>query len=153
MEEMLRLEAFVTDTYGSRDPDLSQVFSPTKQLKLKPHFELDWKILKAGISPESVAITELPLIVQEVNAAFTRALLRCLNPTHSYYIAFDQLDLGFDSSSAEYANRLIGLLLASRDINLAMGAAVCQLGKTFSTNRVKCLVIRQSTSTCGTGHI
>lgn len=37
MEEMLRLEAFVTDTYGSRDPDLSQVFSPTKQLKLKPH--------------------------------------------------------------------------------------------------------------------
>jgi hypothetical protein len=118
MEELLRLEAFVTDTY-SRDPDLSQVFSPTKQLKLKPHFELDWKILKAGISPESVPITELPVIVQEVNAAFTRALLRCLNPTHSYYIAFDQLDLGFDSSSTEYANRLIGLLLASRDINLA----------------------------------
>jgi hypothetical protein len=84
MEEMLRLEAFVTDTYGSRDPDLSQVFSPTKQLKLKPHFEMDWKILKVGISPESVPITELPVIVQEVNSAFARALMRCLNPKHSY---------------------------------------------------------------------
>src|SRR5580700_4501732 len=41
MEELLRLEAFVVDTYGSRDPDLSQVFSPTKSLKLKPNFQLD----------------------------------------------------------------------------------------------------------------
>jgi hypothetical protein len=127
MEEMLRLESFVIDTYGSRDPDLSQVFSPTKHLKLKPHFELDWKILKAGISPEYVPITELPVIVQEVNAAFGRAVLRCLNPAHKYYIAFDQLDLGFDRNSAEYANRLIGLLLASRDINLAAREAGMQL--------------------------
>lgn len=41
MDEMLRIESFVIDTYGSRDPDLSQVFSPTKQLKLKPYFEID----------------------------------------------------------------------------------------------------------------
>lgn len=119
MEEMLRLESFVVDTYGSRDPDLSQVFSPIKNLKLKPYFELDWRILKAGISPEAVPVTELPTIIQEVNAAFTRTILRCLNPAHKYYIAFDQLDLGFDPRSPEYANRLIGLLLASRDINLA----------------------------------
>jgi hypothetical protein len=119
MEEMLRLESFVVDTYGSRDPDLSQVFSPTKHLKLKPNFELDWKILKVGISPESVPVTELPVIIQEVNAAFSRSVLLCLNPAHNYYIAFDQLDLGFDRNSPEYANRLIGLLLASRDINLA----------------------------------
>ena len=33
MEEMLSLESFVTDTYGSRDPDLSPVFSPTKHFK------------------------------------------------------------------------------------------------------------------------
>lgn len=119
MKEMLRLESFVTDTYGSRDPDLSQVFMPTKSLRLKPHFELDWKVLKAGVSPESVPITDLPVIVQEVNAAFQRTALKCLNPTHTYFIAFDQLDLGFDRNSAEYASRLIGLLLASRDINIA----------------------------------
>lgn len=119
MEEMLRLESFVVDTYGSRDPDLSQVFTPTKHLKLKPHFDLDFKILKAGISPEAVPVTELPVIVQEVNSAFSRAALRCLNPEHHYYVAFDQLDLGFDPNSPEYSNRLIGLLLASRDVNLA----------------------------------
>jgi len=127
MEEMIRLESFVVDTYGSRDPDLSQVFSPTKQLKLKPYLEIDWKILKAGVSPESVPITELPVIVQEVNAAFSRSVLRCLNPAHKYYIAFDQLDLGFDRHSPEYANRLIGLLLASKDINLAAREAGMQL--------------------------
>ena len=119
LEEMLRLEAFVVDTYGSRDPDLTQVFSPIKQLRLKPHFELDWRILKAGISPESVPVTELPTIVQEVNVAFLRTITRVLNPEHSYYIAFDQLDLGFDTTNPEYGNRLIGLLLAARDINLA----------------------------------
>src|SRR5215467_540159 len=108
MDEMLKLESFVVDTYGSRDPDLSQVFSPTKHLKLKPSFEIDFKVLKAGISPEAVPVTELPVIVQEVNAAFSRCVLRCLNPKNSYYVAFDQLDLGFDRDSAEYANRLIG---------------------------------------------
>lgn len=127
IEDMVRLESFIVDTYGSRDPDLTQVFSPTKLLKLKPHFELDWKILKAGISPEAVPVLELPTIVQEVNAAFTRTVLRCLNPGHSYYLAFDQLDLGFDRTSPEYTNRLIGLLLASRDINLAARAAGVKL--------------------------
>lgn len=119
MEEMLRLESFVVDTYGSRDPDISQVFSPIKQLKLKPYFEIDWRVLKAGISPEAVPVAELPTIIQEVNAAFGRTVLACLNPAHRYYIAFDQLDLGFDPNAPEYAHRLIGLLLASRDINLA----------------------------------
>jgi hypothetical protein len=119
MDEMLRIESFVIDTYGSRDPDLSQVFSPTKHLKLKPYFELDFRLLKAGISPESVPVEELPTIVQEVNIALMRALLRCLNVDHKYFIAFDQLDLGFEVKTQEYANRLIGLLLASRDINLA----------------------------------
>jgi hypothetical protein len=123
MEDLLRLESFVIDTYGSRDPDLTQIFSPTRQLKLKPNFEIDWKLLKVGIHPESVPITELPTIVQEVNAALTSTVLNCLNPQHKYFIAFDQLDLGFDRESPEYANRLIGLLLASRDLNLAAKAA------------------------------
>jgi hypothetical protein len=127
MEEMVRLESFIVDTYGSRDPDLSQVFSPTMQLKLKPNFEIDLKILKAGVSPESVPMTDLPVIVQEVNAALSRSILRCLNPAHKYYVAFDQLDLGFDLNSPEYANRLIGLLLASRDMNIAAREAGMQL--------------------------
>lgn len=126
MSDLLRLEAFVVDTYGSRDPDLTQIFSPTRCLKLHPYFEMDWKLLKAGIAPESVPITELPTIVQEVNSALTQTVLHCLNPKNKYFIAFDQLDLGFDRESPEYSNRLIGLLLASRDINLAAKAAGIQ---------------------------
>jgi hypothetical protein len=74
-----------------------------------------------------VPVTELPTIIQEVNAAFGRTVLGCLNPAHKYYIAFDQLDLGFDPNTSEYANRLIGLLLASRDINLAAREAGIKL--------------------------
>jgi hypothetical protein len=118
LDAMVRLEAYVIDTYGSRDPDLSQVFSPTKVLRLKPHFDIDFKVLKAGVSPESVPVADLPVIVQEVNAAFSSTVFSVLNPEHSYLIAFDQLDLGFDPSTPDYANRLIGLLLAARDINL-----------------------------------
>lgn len=127
LDDLAKVESFVVDTYGSRDPDLSQIFSPTKHLKLKPYFELDWKLLKAGISPEAVPVLELPTIVQEVNAALSRHLLKCLNPRNRYYIAFDQLDLGFEVQSPEYFNRLIGLLLASRDINLAARDAGIQL--------------------------
>jgi hypothetical protein len=118
MEDMIRLESFIVDTYGSRDPDLTQIFSPTKFLRLKPHFELNFKLLNTSISPESVPILELPTIIQEVNAALLKIIINLLNPDHKYFIAFDQLDLGFDTYSNEYINRLIGLLLASRDINL-----------------------------------
>jgi hypothetical protein len=118
LDDLVRLESFVVDTYGSRDPDLSQIFSPTKTLKLKPHFDIDFTVLKAGVSPESVPVTDLPVIVQEVNAAFASTVLSVLNHEHSYFIAFDQLDLGFDPTSPDYANRLVGLLLASRDLNL-----------------------------------
>jgi hypothetical protein len=127
MEHLARLEAFVVDTYGSRDPDLTQTFLPSKELRLKPHFEINWKVLKAKFAPEAVPVTELPTIVQEVNTAFLHTILNCLNPENNYYIAFDQLDLGFDQSSTQYANRLIGLLLASRDINLAAKEAGIKL--------------------------
>jgi hypothetical protein len=127
MKDMLRLESFVVDTYGSRDPDLTQIFSPTRKLKLKPYFELDWKLLKTGISPEAVPVDDLPTIVQEVNGALLSTVLSCLNPKHKYFIAFDQLDLGFDREGQEYSNRLIGLLLASRDINLAAKSKGIQL--------------------------
>lgn len=119
MEAMVKVEKFVVDSYGSRDPDVTQIFTPSKRLKLKPTFELNWQILKAGVSPESLPIEELPTIVQDVNLNLMKYCLECLNPAHQYFICFDQLDLGFDLGTGDYKNRLIGLLLACRDINLA----------------------------------
>lgn len=64
-------------------------------------------------------MTELPTIVQELNSNVLRYTLACLNPDNDHLVAFDQLDLGFDPHNPDHANRLIGLLLASRDINIA----------------------------------
>ena len=118
MRHMLKIENFVLDTYGTRDPDVTQIFTPSKKLKLKPTFEFDFSILKAGISPDSVPMTELPTIVQEVNQTLVESVLTCLNPVNRYFICFDQLDLGFDPENPQYASRLIGLLLACRDLNI-----------------------------------
>ncbi|MDO9531476.1 MAG: hypothetical protein Q7O12_05020 [Deltaproteobacteria bacterium] len=119
MDYMMRIEQFVVDTYGTRDPDVTQIFTPTRFLKIKPNFQIDLKVLKAGISPEQVPMPELPKIVQELNANLLTHIIECFNPNNSYYILFDQLDLGFDPGNPDYSNRLIGLLLACRDLNLA----------------------------------
>jgi len=119
MEEMERIQRFIVDSYGTRDPDVTQIFSPTRELRLAPYFELDWKLFKAGIKPERVPMAELPIIVQELNSNLTRAVFSCLSPTNRYFVAFDQLDLGFDPSDPDYKNRLIGLLLAARDLTVA----------------------------------
>jgi hypothetical protein len=114
---MDKIERFVLDSYGTTDPDVTQIFSPSKKLKIRPYFEIDWKLLKAGIKPESVPISELPLIVQDLNKNLANATMNTLNPNHQYFIAFDQLDLGFNPDEPNYINRLIGLLLAARDLN------------------------------------
>jgi len=119
LEYLTRVESFVIDSYGTKDPDVTQVFSPSKKLKLKPNVEIDFGLLKAGIAPESVPIEYLPVVVSEVNRNLTRYILYSLNPENQYYICFDQLDLGFDPASPEYNERLIGLLLAARDLNQA----------------------------------
>lgn len=119
MENLAKLEAFILDAYGSRDPDLTQVFNPQREIKVKPHFELNFKIIKAGAAAESIPMSELPTIIQEVNSQLLKIVLNSVNPEHKYYIAFDQLDLGFDIKSDDYISRLIGLLLAARDVNLA----------------------------------
>ncbi len=119
METLGRLESFVIDTYGSRDPDVTQIFTPSKSLKLRPNIQFNAGLLRGGISPESVPMEDLPLVVQDVNRNLLDYVLKCLHPDHRYYICFDQLDLGFDPEDASYISRLIGLLLACRDINIA----------------------------------
>jgi energy-coupling factor transporter ATP-binding protein EcfA2 len=119
MESMASVERFVVDTYGSRDPDVTQIFTPSKRLRLRPYIDVDFKLLKAGVSPESVPMEDLPTVVQDVNKNLLRFCMDCLNPANEYFVCFDQLDLGFDPTKDDYSNRLIRLLLACRDINIA----------------------------------
>lgn len=118
LQEMLKLEEFVIDSYGTRDPDVTQIFTPSKKLKLRPTFEIDLKLIKASLDAERVPIEHLPTIIQEVNLNLLNCVLSCLNPINKYYVCFDQLDLGFNPEDKEYTNRLVGLLLACRDINV-----------------------------------
>lgn len=117
LEASANLESFVIDSYGSKDPDVTQIFMPSKTLKLSPSFEIDLKLLKTGVNPESVPMEHLPTIVQDVNRNLLSYVTTTLNPEHRYYICFDQLDLGFDPDDEDFMSRLIGLLLACRDIN------------------------------------
>lgn len=117
-EDMAKIEKFVVDSYGTKNPDVTQIFSPSKTLKIKPTMNINlFELIKLGISPESIPIEHLPAIIQEVNSNLIKYTINVLNPENKYYICFDQLDLGFDPTNPDYSRRLIGLILAAKDIN------------------------------------
>ncbi len=124
IEALGDLEDFVVDSYGSRDPDLTQLFQPQKKLRFKGSLKLSI----ASIEGETVLVKELPLHIQEVNRSVQQSVLTSLNPEHDYYVCFDQLDLGFTTDDPRYAHRLIGLILAASDLWKAARDA----GKRFS---------------------
>jgi hypothetical protein len=109
------IESFVVDSYGSRDPDLTQLFRPERELRLKGAL----RFFGASVEADKIVVEDLPRHVQEVNANLQRAVVAALNPEHDYYVCFDQLDLGFSTTDLAYNNRLIGLLLAARELNRA----------------------------------
>ncbi|ULH14762.1 hypothetical protein MF271_12245 [Deinococcus sp. KNUC1210] len=117
LNSLSRIEKFVVDTYGSRDVDVTQVFTPAYRLKMKPNIEIDGGIFKASAEMESMAISDLPKVFPEVNKNIMHHIISSLNPDNNYYIGFDQLDYGFESSSDQYKQRIIGLVLACREIN------------------------------------
>ena len=124
MESLGRLESFIVDSYGTRDPDVSQIFTPGKELKLKGSIRFPL----GGVSLEKVRMSDLPAHFQELNRRVGEHTINALHPDHDYYICFDQLDLGFNPSEPTYKDRLIGLILAARQLSREAKAA----GKRFS---------------------
>lgn len=112
------IEKFIIDTYGSRDIDVTQIFTPSKVLKLNPSFGINWKVFKGEVKPGLLPIENLPTVIQDVNYTLSTNIMNSLNPKNNYYIAFDELDLGFDPKSGDYKERLIGLILAARSMNI-----------------------------------
>ncbi len=111
-DALMRLEAFVVDSYGTRDPDFHQLFSPEKELRIKGRFGVKF----ADLDLERVRVRDLPIHIQSVNAAMQEAVLAALNPDVRYYVCFDQLDLGFTTVDPKYSQRLTGLIIAAKDI-------------------------------------
>lgn len=117
LDMLSKIESFIVDSYGTRDPDVTQIFTPSKKLKVSNNLKVDLGVLKGGVTAEGVPMEYLPTIIQEVNLNLTEYVIGSLNPDNRYHILFDQLDLGFDPTNPEYNNRVIGLLLAAKDIN------------------------------------
>ena len=117
VDELDRLEKYVVDSYGSRDPDVTQLFTPNKRLKIKPHLKIAKGFADAGLDFEQLPVADLPRIIQEVNANISRAVINCLNPNQDYFICFDELDRGFDPKSPSYSHMLTGLILAAKLLN------------------------------------
>ncbi|MFH1381863.1 MAG: hypothetical protein ABIH70_03120 [Chloroflexota bacterium] len=117
IDQLSRLERFVVDSYGTRDPDITQIFSPARRLQFNSSFELPLGGFTITVGTKSIPIEQLPTVIQEVNRNLSDAVIASLNPACEYYVCFDQLDLGFDPTNQSYQNRLVGLLLAARDVN------------------------------------
>ena len=117
LDKLTKIESFIVDSYGSRDPDVTQIFTPSKILKIGSNFSVDLGVIKSEMTAEGVPMEFLPTIIQEVNLNLIEYVIGSLNPSNRYHILFDQLDLGFDPTNPEYNNRVIGLLLAAKEIN------------------------------------
>lgn len=111
-DAMRALESFVVDSYGSKNPEFRQLFSPERELRFKGR--AGPSVLRVDV--ERVRVQQLPIHIQEINSVVQEAVLAALNPEIRYYVCFDQLDLGFTLQDPRYAQRLTGLIIAARDI-------------------------------------
>lgn len=111
-EALAAIETFILDSYGSRNPDLTQLFSPAKELKLKG--KLKTRYLE--IEGERIRVKDLPIHIQGVNQFMTDQVIAAMNPSIDYYICLDQLDHGFSTTEPQYFQRLTGLIISARDI-------------------------------------
>ncbi len=112
------VESFVVDTYGSRDPDVTQIFSPQHKLQLSGRAGFNLPAVSVEGNVSQIPIEYLPTYFSEINNSLSTKILNSLNQKLNYYVLFDQLDLGFTKLDPNYRLRLIGLLLAARAINI-----------------------------------
>jgi len=119
LQVLSSIENFIIDTYGTKDPDVSQVFQPSTKIKINAGFGFKAMGFEAKASPEIISMDRLPTIIQEINSNLAAKLIEALNPENKYFIMFDELDLGFSKVDDNYRLRLIGLIHAARDINIS----------------------------------
>jgi hypothetical protein len=115
-EDIGQIRKFVKDSYGTYDPKVVELFTPHKQLRIKPHLKglCDTGV---GLDVESISVSQLPAYIQEVNRTITDLISRCINPELNYYICFDEVDKGFDPNDRDNAAMITGLILAATTIN------------------------------------
>lgn len=120
LESMKILERFVIDTYGSKNPDITNIFTPNRKLRLTSLLggKIGTNEVQLQLPFEVVDMNELPTVVQDVNKSLMYHVIKCLNPDNKYFVCFDELDIDFDKKSERYFNQIVGLIRAARDFNI-----------------------------------
>lgn len=111
-ESIEKIENFVVDSYGTRNPDTPSLFRPQQKLKITGRLDLKFVSLEGS----RLSMPDLPRHIQDLNRAMQNHVIRSLNPEIRYFICFDQLDLGFSDTDGTYNPRLEGSLMAAKDL-------------------------------------
>lgn len=108
------LGSFIQTNWGSLDFEFRDIFK-----KKKFSFQFEPKVF--GVSLASLQIEDVPRerlagFLEEANRWLFQCLSYVLAQDYWYYVLFDDLDLAYNPEDVEYQARLIGLLLAARDV-------------------------------------
>lgn len=108
------LEKFIEKNWGEVEFRFRDIFTRSRySLDLRPQVAGSGI---GGIKKENVPRARLGGFLVEANRWLQGCLARILDGESWYFILFDELDTGFDPKDDEYTSRLIGLLLAARDV-------------------------------------
>lgn len=108
------IKNFLKDTYGTIDPQPDRIFSPSSTLKFSPNIQIPTPIGTIGAGVESVPMSQLPRVANEVNAFIQKLIFDIIDVSGPTFLLFDQLDQGFDPKSVDYKNRLKGTFACSK---------------------------------------
>lgn len=111
-----RLRRFVTRNWGSVSSDARQTFARSSyKLVLEPKF---MGVSLGSFQRDRVTREQLAARLPEVNQWLRRQLQMLLHPDALYFVLFDDLDGGYRADEPAAHARLIGLLIAAREIRI-----------------------------------
>ncbi|HEX6205868.1 MAG TPA: hypothetical protein VFZ29_08695 [Solirubrobacterales bacterium] len=108
------LSEFIRANWGDLDFRFRDIFSRREfSFKFEPKV---FGVSLGALEMDKVPRDRLAGVLEEANRWLEECLSYLLTEEYWYYVLFDDLDLAFDPADGEYSARLIGLLLAARDV-------------------------------------
>lgn len=108
------LSKFIRTNWGQLDFRFSDIFRKREySFKFEP---MAFGTKLGALEMSKVPREQLAGVLREANAWIEIMLSSLLKTDDWYFVLFDDLDRGYDSNDEQYSARLIGLLLAARDV-------------------------------------
>lgn len=120
------LRRFIRTNWGTTDPGVRETFAKRRYtLTFAPNI---LGVALGSLSAERVPRHELARVLPRINSWLLDTLGSLMDAGDSYFVLLDDLDRGYDASDPSAQPRLVGLLLAARDLKLwarRHGVKVC----------------------------